>query len=99
MSCIEGALSKASAVSDSVDKGGGLTRIGKVWFVSTKDGATWITNLDPRTTETGGLILPLNDKARKKSETVPMDAPAWAYAGITDNHPGAKASRTCAQGK
>jgi hypothetical protein len=73
-----------------------LFRGGKIWFVSTKNGATWVTSADP-TKDQSGLTFPLNDKARAASQTG-VDAPRdiLTKAGITDDLPEAAQSRECA---
>jgi hypothetical protein len=78
----------------------GLMRKGVVYFVSTKDGATWVTSEDPTVGDQSGLILPLNAKARSDSEAG-VDTPAGApiYVGYTDASAEAVASRNCASGK
>jgi hypothetical protein len=39
------------------------------WVVQNDDGAVWATDVDPSTTPgSGGLIVPLNDQARKDSK-------------------------------
>lgn len=74
----------------------GLLRQGAVWFVSTPGGATWVTNAGP-TKDEAGLILPLNQAARATAEVgVDVSVGSPAYAGITDIHEGAVASRRCA---
>jgi hypothetical protein len=92
-----GITGNASAVAQSVDKAPGIANTGTVWFVSTKDGATWIANHDPTVAEFGGLVLPLNDKARAASDFGAGVRPGVpAYRGFTDHSAGAAESRTCA---
>jgi hypothetical protein len=91
--------SSASAFEESVPKKPtGLARNGKVWFVSTPNGATWVTNINPTGGDAAGLVLPLNSSARQASETG-VDVPAGApiYEGFTDSSPAAAASRACAK--
>lgn len=87
----------AAAVKETVPTKPGLNRKGTVWFVSTKDGATWVTNIDP-TADESGLIFPLNAKARAAAPEVGADvAPgALVLEGFTDASPGAVRSRVCA---
>lgn len=75
----------------------GLGDEGVVWFVSTADGATWVTEIDPVGSDRSGLFLPLNEKARKASEVgseATLGAPI--YRGFNDTSEGAVASRACA---
>lgn len=90
-------VASASAVKETVTtKPAGLYRKGFVWFVSTRDGATWVTNADP-TVDESGLTYPLNAKARAASELgVDVAAGAPVFEGLTDSSPGAVRSRTCA---
>jgi len=74
----------------------GVANKGRVWFVSSKSGATWVSSQDP-TRDASGVVLPLNAKARTTSELgtdakpgVPM------YSGLDDSDPGAIESRRCA---
>jgi hypothetical protein len=94
-----GVTAKASAVAEAVEKTAtGLTRLGMIWFVSTRDGASWVTNADPTVAGSGGLTLPLNDKARAASDMgVDAQPGAPAYAGYNDASPGVRDSRTCAE--
>lgn len=86
----------ASAIKETVPTKPGLYRKGVVWFVSTKAGATWVTNADP-TIDESGLTYPLNAKARAASEVgVDVVAGSPVYEGLTDASPGAVRSRTCA---
>lgn len=93
-----GITAGASAVAEAVTQStAGLNRNGRIWFVSTKDGATWVTNADPTGADPGGLVLPLNSAARAASQTGVDVAPgAPVYAGATDDGSGATASRACA---
>jgi hypothetical protein len=87
---------KAAAVVLTVPQAPGLDRLGKVWFVSTREGATWVTNSDPTLKDfSSGLVYPLNDKARAASD-VGVDA-ARDVSGFADGHPSAVESRSCAQ--
>lgn len=68
------------------------------WYYSTADGATWVASIPPDNSD-GGLVLPINAKARAASEAgvdVPEDAPA--FDGIGDAFPAADLSRTCTRG-
>jgi hypothetical protein len=89
----------AAAVKVAVDpKAGGVGRNSHVaWFVSTPGGATWLTSADPTSADPGGLIVPLNDKARAASEVgIDVKPGAPVYGEFTDASPEAVASRTCA---
>lgn len=94
-----GISAKASAVEQPVTaKQTGLLRNGKLWFVSTMEGATWVTNADPTSADPGGLILPLNSEARAASDVGADAKPAAPiYEGLTDDADGAKESRQCAR--
>lgn len=88
----------ASAVKETVPaKEGGLAEKGEVWFVSTKAGETWVTSADPTADNAEGMVLPLNDKARKVSP-VGAEVPAGdpAFEGLSDDSAGAARSRSCA---
>lgn len=87
----------AAGFSLEVQQQAGVARNGRVWFVSTEGGATWVTNIDPTGPEESGLTLPLNDKARNASDVGRDVGPgAPVYGGIDDNHVGAVRSRDCA---
>lgn len=89
-------ITLASAVEEAVYTKPGLNRKGTVWFVSTRTGATWVTNADPTTSESG-LILPLNSQAREESQVgADVAAGAAVLEGFTDASPGAVRSRSCA---
>lgn len=90
---------EAFVVQESVAKGPGIARTGEVWFIASPDGAIWVTVSDPTAEYDGGVILPLNDQARGKSDFgvgVPAGSPP--FAGLTDASPGAVAALTCAGG-
>jgi hypothetical protein len=90
-------IPSAVATTSDVEPQPGVTRKGRVWFVATKDGATWVTNIDVTGADDSGLTLPLNDKARAASEVGRDTEPgAPVYGGIDDTHAGAVQSRACA---
>jgi hypothetical protein len=68
------------------------------WYYSTRDGATWVSDIPPDTDGAeGGLVLPINDKARAASEAgIDLDESAPIYDGIGDAYPAAAKSRECA---
>jgi hypothetical protein len=68
------------------------------WYYSTRDGATWVSDIPPDTDGAeGGLVLPINDKARAASEAgIDLDENAPIYDGIGDAYPAAAKSRECA---
>lgn len=70
---------KAGAKVGAVKTDGQLGASGgdQVYYVAAPDGAVWITNIDPKI-DTGGLVFPLNAKARSDSDMgvdVSPDAP------------------------
>lgn len=93
-----GITGKAWAVAQTVtEQSNGLFRKGTVWYVSTKDGATWVSSTDPTSSNDDGLILPLNAKARSASDQgVDVVPSAPAYQGVTNDDAGAAAARACA---
>jgi hypothetical protein len=69
---------------------------GESWFVSSADGATWYSRVDPAT-HNSGFIAPMNDRAREHSDQgadVPADA--LILRGHTDRDLEAARSRACA---
>lgn len=74
-----------------------VTNRGTVWFVSSPEGATWVTNFDPAISIGARLVLPLNAKARTKSDIgIDIEFGSPSYGGLDDNDPGATRSRDCA---
>lgn len=91
-------VQQVAAVRESIETGPGLANKGVVWFLATPTGATWVTNIDATGPYGGGLILPLNDLARRTSDLGTAAQPgAPAFAGITESHPGAEQAWVCAR--
>lgn len=69
------------------------------WYYSTADVATWVSDVPPDSDGSeGGLVLPINDTARSKSEAgADVDPNAQIYDGIGDAYPAAAKSRECAK--
>ncbi|MBB5873996.1 hypothetical protein F4553_007430 [Allocatelliglobosispora scoriae] len=91
-------IAEAGAVrAETAPTAAGVGRSGTVWFVATRSGASWVTEIDPTGTGTEGLILPLNDRARATSD-LGTDAIAGsaAFNGLTESSQGAVDARTCA---
>ena len=69
------------------------------WFVSTPEGATWLSYRDPTVDDASGLVVPLNDAARAASDFGTAAAEgAPVFQGVEDSDAGASASRACAAG-
>lgn len=86
-----------AVVTEVPAEGSGLAEKGRVWFVSSASGATWVTSADPTSDRDEGIVLPLNAEARKASP-VGAGTPAGApdFEGLSDATPEAARSRACA---
>lgn len=83
----------ASFTSTDVELGSGTA-----FYVSTADGATWATNIDPESASSGaGLTLPMNRAARSASQVgVDANPTAPIFDGLDNDSSEAQASRDCA---